>query len=687
MQYFINDVHEALHYFIEDVTKKLDEMDGLPPGDDQLLDTVSKINSGDYGSSIAEVSKKKVKKKKQDAIEPEAKKGRFVYVKDHTKFFLALLIQRSGFTPIHFTHCLAEVLPYTPEQIAPILAVSDKFFYDKIHLIRMRAKGIAFKEWSVENIMGTETKVQEVEFNIDTGAEKKFLHTRKLSEQTRNLMMNFGAIEGDCALSKMDENYASVFLNIKCAKFAINPQLISEEMEKLYPCQIKRLSVLIDFLQNKDNETVFYKMIWQGGFQAGKTRLQRLAFAISLNEYVNSTERGDVALIGACLQAVHNNFISKFCETFKLTAPHTKSNIWKISQDVSVNIYTSKKESYHKVKGGTHALCFVDEQDAMNMEVAELLPTRWTKPFKNSHGLRKLVVLMTRNPDFANPVCKFMEQSCEVDYVSADENLSLPEGYRDDAVMRYGGEDSNSFKAYWHGLSVPINKDNSIFNIKESIFMNLITLIENDIDDYATGAKRSPYYEVGIGYDHGFASMAGFIVVGYRRVWCDIKLKHITYADVLMEKMWAKGHGTDMSSDEKMLDIKNILDFTIRISPQTTIYVPHDAPYYKQELLKFVEDRGYITVRVLPTFKRMTVEKAIDAMRSMFDHGHIAIDSGCKILKQQLYAYRYEENKLKGMTSTGTETDQIQKILKRDDHSVDALRYALCPYFQEILLG
>ena len=346
---------------------------------------------------------------------------------------------------------------------------------------------------------------------------------------------------------------------------------------------------------------------------------------------------GQIVFIGKTAPACYQNVFKGCMELMKVkNLPASRSFLWQIL-NYNIRIIGCGKLALESLKGITADHIHVDEaenlcEDSYNMLISRL-SNPWSKMFlvhnpkTPSHWLSKYIQEGEAEKRGINHF-NFSLLDCEF----------VDKKYVQMLISNYG-ENSPHYKRFVLGR--PASVSGVVYTqFKED--EHIIPIVEN----------LEKYEEIHIGYDHGHSSPRVYCAIG---LYQDLGVWKI---DVIDELAYEHGHNETNTLKSYTLDL---IQFTNRFNNSKKlkkIYVPHDAT----DQFHILKDQGY---PVCFATRKITVMQAIGTIQQLFSENRIRISSNCKSLINDLFMYEFKQD---------VPHDEISK---QNDHSIDALRYAI----------
>ena len=296
-----------------------------------------------------------------------------------------------------------------------------------------------------------------------------------------------------------------------------------------------------------------------------------------------------------------------------------------------------------KIKGMTIGGAYIDEGTGVAQSTFNIVVERCS--------LTGAQIILTTNPgspyhylheDYITNEEALASGRVKVWHFVLDDNLSLDEDYKRDLKANHKGVFyQRNVLGRW------VIAEGAIYDVyNENV---------HDFDDLITPdyIKRN-FDEVRVGVDYGSASVTVFVMIGIRtETNGKHKEKHFSVIKEYYHDVGAEGiQPTDGRYAQAMKEfVHNI--------PYHVVNVPHDATNLRMEFEK---------VGLKCAMVKHDVVETIQFIRNLFAENRMMIHEGCRNVKTGLAVYVWDP-KTVGSTN--------EKPLKKDDHAVDAMRYAV----------
>jgi PBSX family phage terminase large subunit len=368
--------------------------------------------------------------------------------------------------------------------------------------------------------------------------------------------------------------------------------------------------------------------IWVGSVRAGKT----FASVRKLMELMQFGVPGDVMIIGVNRESIHRNVIVPLFSMFGFPTPGPKIGHMKLFGRIVYFVGAPDEGAVRTIKGSTLSLAYVDE-------ITELPENFWLMLIGRL-SIKGAQLLGTTNPDGPCHWLKkdFIDRAAELDLISwnftLDDNPILDEAYKSRIKASYSGL---WYKRYILGEWALAH--GAIYDGYDH---------ENEFNkDY----PQPNYYIVGIDYGTTNATAAVLCAVSPRS-WPQIRVEEEYY--------WDSAKKGRSKTDEEL--VQDIMEF-IQHKHVSAIYVDPAAASLKIALRR----------QDLPVLDANNdVLLGIKICSKFISGKNLLVHKRCEILREQLQSYAWDHK----AAEKGED-----KPVKKNDHSVDALRYALVSAF------
>lgn len=365
-----------------------------------------------------------------------------------------------------------------------------------------------------------------------------------------------------------------------------------------------------------------------GAVRSGKT----YSSILKLAELIKSGPKGDCMIVGVNRSTIQRNVLTELYTFLGLACLSSKTMETKL---YGRNIYfvgAHDESAVRAIQGSTLAMAYVDEITA--------IPAPFWKMLIGRLSIEGAKLIGTCNPDGPYHWFKkeFIDREHELDIrvwnFSLDDNPVLDPVYKENLKKEYSGM---WYKRYilgeWavaHGLIYDsFDQDN---------------LFEHPFDN--------PFYYI-VGIDYGSSNPTAAVLCSVNpRVWPQIRVEEEYYYD-------SEKRGKSLTDDQLARDIQ---DF-VKYKSVQAVYVDPSAASLKIELRN----------RNLPVLDaKNDVLEGIKVVNKFIARKNIVIQKGCKTLIECMQTYSWDDK----AADRGED-----KPLKKNDHIMDALRYAIYSQF------
>jgi len=370
--------------------------------------------------------------------------------------------------------------------------------------------------------------------------------------------------------------------------------------------------------------------IWVGAVRSGKTFSSIRKFLDRLKHGVP----GDAMIIGVNRGSIHRNVLSHMYKTIGFPCPSPMSNKTTLYGRDIYFVGAPDVSAVTTIQGSTLAYAYVDEATCIPEPFWKMLETRLSVP-----GAQ---LFATCNPEGPAHWLKkeYLDRSHQHDLISWQFNLD------DNPVLdeKYKTAIKNSFSGMWYKRYI----------LGEwSLATGAIYDTYDELNEYSQDYPNPNYYIVGI--DYGTTNATAAVLCGISpKTWPQVHVEAEYYYD-------SAKSGRAKTDAELVKDIKSFIGYK-NIS---AIYLDPAAASFKIALRQ--ADLPVIDANndVLPGIK--TVGKFIAGK-------NIAIHKGCSTLREHIQSYAWDPK----AADKGED-----KPIKKNDHILDALRYAIYSAFPQ----
>lgn len=606
-----------------------------------------------------------------------------------TPIFVTRLVQRSGYALPYICSLLAgELHDSTLSEIEQCLATHPSLLSD-IYKLKGKFNNLIARSIDKDTLSGG--VVQKITFSIgDDGSQVKTIVTKKLPPKIVEKFLSADPVDRqESFVSHEDIATIARTKGLRIISDIIPEQEINKAVESMMPYQFNLYKELENDIFQTEKFNVHH--VYKGGFQSGKTTAVTIIVGKLLNMINKTKQLGHVSVtfMGANLNSIHTNIIQRLCSTFpslKGKEPSHNSTIWNIGNDFKIRLVSTSNKHYDTLKGSTITFCYIDELDAITEEMLTLLISRLSEGIRvednNGRVHVKNIMIATMNPrDPGHHVSQYIhneDTGLTLHEISTACNTCINADYHKALIASNGGEGTAMYKRYYEGKTVSLASHYSVFALRDEMFTNVLGNEEERL--------RSNYRvkDIHIGVDYGTASQTCFVAVAKILRQKDNKeivgvFKELVFGDRDL-KSWGEIHEL-----QRLRIVREFFREIERLCIKAYIYIPHDAAEMVEFCQKIINDKEFMMFNIRPTVKEeldgmKPFAYGIFRMKAMFTQELVAIDISCKNLQRQLYGYTYNPKFME------TETcDEREKILRRDDHSIDAFRYGVLPIIDDII--
>lgn len=371
--------------------------------------------------------------------------------------------------------------------------------------------------------------------------------------------------------------------------------------------------------------------IWEGAVRSGKTYISLWRFIVELS---NGPE-GDYAIICRTYQSFKRNVLKMMEDMIGIRdvgfkAGNQMCNIFGKTVHI-VGADDERAES--KIRGPTFAGAYVDEATIIPESVFKMLISRC--------AMHDAKIFVTTNPDSPFHWLKtdFLENNPDVKswQFTLDDNPELSDKNKEYLKRQYKGL---WYQRFIEGLWV--QAEGAVYDFFEERL---------HVIDFAPN-YNAQYY---VGVDYGVANPCAFVMIGHDKTkfpqyWVE---KEYYYDSKIHQRQKSDSeYGKDLAS---FIEGKNV----------RAIYIDPSASSFKVELGRIGITNVHDAIN--------EVGPGINFVSNMFNNGTLKIVRCCKNVIKEMQSYVWDQKK-------GLQGKDEPK--KANDHSLDALRYALyTPFF------
>lgn len=373
--------------------------------------------------------------------------------------------------------------------------------------------------------------------------------------------------------------------------------------------------------------------IWVGAVRSGKTYASIWRFI----EYIRKGPKGDLMIIGKSIDTIKRNLISELYHFLgidvKYYAGNRYINLW--GRKIYV-VGASDERAVQKIQGATLAGAYVDE--------ASLIPESFWSMLLSRLSVKGAKLFATTNPDspfhwMKTKVLDDENLDLKTWHFTLEDNPSLDQYYMDNLRKEYKGL---WYQRYIEGLWVLA--EGTIYD-----FFDPKLHVMSFVPSFS-----AKYYIVGI--DYGTTNPCAFTLIGYNP-------EHYPNMWVEKEYYWDSVKENRQKTDTEYAEdlIKFISDLR---SPLKNIYLDPSAASFKAELQRNA-------VRNI-TDANNDVLDGIRFVSGLLSNGSIQVHGSCKNMIKEFGSYVWDSK---------SRDHGVDKPMKRSDHLLDSLRYALFTHF------
>lgn len=419
------------------------------------------------------------------------------------------------------------------------------------------------------------------------------------------------------------------------------------------PLSQKQINSIVRATSLVDEVSEVKISLWVGAVSAGKTIASLFAFLIAIKQTKGA---GLIVIVGKTLQTIERNILDPLMDyrIYGLAAgavKHTKGSGVAIILGKTVHLVgANDARSEEKIRGSTVELAYVDEATLLprgadnttgfwemlvsRLRVAGARMFATTNPGSTRHWLRTEWILQAR------------QKNMQVFHFTMDDNPQYFEGgnpgpkYIQDMKASYAGVFyDRMIKGLW------TNAEGAIFDMWSA---------ESHIIPY--GQLPSMQRILGVGIDYGTTNATSAILLGLGvdyKLYAIAEWRHDSRADKVNLT-----NGAIVEGITKWLDGLTLPDGT-RPMPEWLIHDPSAASLR-------VEMAAQGIVNMFPANNEVLY--GIQTVASVLDSGRLLVSDQCQGLIGEMSEYSWDAK------ATEKGEDKPNKV---NDHSVDALRYAV----------
>lgn len=377
------------------------------------------------------------------------------------------------------------------------------------------------------------------------------------------------------------------------------------------------------------NEATHRFNIWVGSIRSGKTYSSILKFI----EELKHGPAGEAMIIGVNRESIGRNILKPMYKHMGFPEPSQKQPKDILYGRTVYFVGAPDVGAVSSIKGSTLALAYVDE-------ITEI-PESFFKMLEGRLSIAGAQLFGTTNPDGPAHWFKkqYIDKAKDIDLVywnfNLDDNPTLDEEFKKRIKASYTGLWFNRYILGQWSLAYGAIYDN----------------YDSD-NEYENPFPAPSYYVVGIDYGTTNATAAVLLAVTPNK-WPQIRVESEYYYDSAKK-------GRSKTDQELVRDIKDFIGY----KNVTAVYIDPAAASLKIALRQ--EDIPVLDANNDVLLGIKTCSKFIGGK-------NILIHKSCITLREQMQSYAWDSK----AADRGED-----KPVKKADHSVDALRYALTPFMK-----
>jgi PBSX family phage terminase large subunit len=368
--------------------------------------------------------------------------------------------------------------------------------------------------------------------------------------------------------------------------------------------------------------------LWIGAIRSGKTYSSLLAFALKLK----SAPPGDAMIIGVNRGSIQRNVLHELYKFLGFSPPSSQAQSDSIYGRRIWFVGANDEGCVRSIMGSTLALAYVDE--------APCIPAPFWTALLGRLSIKGAQLLATGNPEGPAHWLKknWVDRANELDLrtwnFQLDDNPALDESYKDNLKKEFTGM---WYKRYILG--------------EWAVSHGLIYDSYDELNEFDQPKDPPNYYIIGIDYGTSNATAAVLLAVSPTR-WPQIRVEAEYYYDSVK-----KGR---QKTDAELA--RDIYDFAAYRSVKA-IYVDPSAASLKLELRN-------LNLPVIDA--KNDVIEGIKVTSKFISQKNLVVHKGCTNLRECMQTYSWDPK----AAEHGED-----KPLKKHDHIMDALRYAVYTAF------
>lgn len=385
------------------------------------------------------------------------------------------------------------------------------------------------------------------------------------------------------------------------------------------------------------NSTASYNF-WIGAVSSGKT----FASEFALKKAIDERPPGDVMVLGVSRATIQRNILNDFFENILgISPPTSKMGSCKVygetpqGEKIARNMHfvgAHDESAIRIIQGSSLVIAYVDEVTCMPYAVFKMLESRLRKP--------GAILLATGNPEGPahwlkkEYIDKAKERNFNYWHFTLEDNLTLEPSYVENLKKSYHG--------MWYARYI---------KGEWAVAHGLVYDGFDDLNEYEDIKLNPMYYVVGI--DYGTSNATSAVLVGiHPKMWPHIQVVDEYYYDSAKEGR-AKTNSEYVDDLYKFIQYYNV----------QKIFIDPSAASLKAELSR----------KNLPVVDgNNDVVNGIRIVGDFFYKKNLVIHKKCTNLLDQIKTYAWDAK----ASDKGED-----KPVKKNDHAVDALRYAIASEF------
>lgn len=369
--------------------------------------------------------------------------------------------------------------------------------------------------------------------------------------------------------------------------------------------------------------------IWEGSVRSGKTFISVIRFI----EAMRNGPKGNVMIIGVSRDSIQRNVLIELCSFLSFPIPTPKATQMNAFGRIIFLIGANDERAQKRIHGSTIALAYVDE--------LTLIPQGFFKMLLSRLSVTGAQLFGTTNPDspfhwLKTDVIDNVSIDMSKFKFTIDDNPSLSSDYIKNLKAEYTGL---WYKRFIEGQWV----------LAEGTVYDFFDESDHVI---ALPPGIADYYIVGI--DYGTHNPTAFTMVGYNsRLYPNMWLEKEYFYD--SEKKQRQKTDTEYSED---------LSSFCKGYNVKCVYIDPSALSLKIEMVRYGISHLFDADN--------DVLNGIRFVSKLLSNGTFKVCSNCKNIIQEFGTYRWDDKAAR---------NGEDKAIKKNDHALDSLRYALYSRF------